>query len=151
MLHRLAFVAPVVVSVSLAAALAFAGPKPPPPTCADALGTNAYRCTSIAENNPQPNPFCLQASAPAGSEQFDLSFLNTSGPCNCNPTGSGKKLKFRASQHAFVCNVDGVVLTGKVGAKGQKITAGVAIAATIEQGIAVIKPTLERAERNRAA
>jgi len=128
MLRPLAFVALVVVPVFLSGAPAFAGPKPPPPTCADALGTNAYSCTSIDENHPQqPSQFCLQASAPAGSEQFDLSFLNSSGPCNCNPTGSGKKLKFRASPHAFVCNVDGVVLTGKVGAKGQKITAGVGL------------------------
>ena len=121
MLHRLAFVALVVVPVSLASVAAFAVPKPPPPTCADVLGTNAYSCTLIDEKNPdQSAQFCLQASAPAGSEQFDLSVLNSSGICVCNPTGSGKKLKFRASPHAFVCNLGGVVLTGKVGAKGYR-------------------------------
>ena len=126
--RRFTILALVVLLASFTAPRAFASPKPPPPTCADLIGTNLYSCTGTVEGQSSTPPFCIEGSGATGGEQFDVSFGGAPLVCNCNPTGSGKKLKFRSSPHAFMCtSPDLGAITGKVTAKGAKIKNGIGI------------------------
>jgi hypothetical protein len=109
-----------------------ASAKPPPPICAAFLASKTYSCTLVSESGPAGQDcWMTQAPGPGGAQASLTGFLFESTlSCECNPAGSGKKLRVAAAQSAFMCTgtagsqATPVAVSGKVVAKGTKIIQG---------------------------
>jgi len=120
--------------------------KAPPPTCAAFLASKTYSCALTSESGPAGQDCWLtNAPGPGGAEASLTGFLFESTlSCECNPAGSGKKLRVAAAQSAFMCTgtagamATPVAVTGKVVAKGKKIIQGaIVFAGTTARAYAV--------------